>query len=132
MNPLNPERHPTPAGLRRSGAFFVQTKISTRHGHLSDEHQEQIRQKLKRLENHFGRLMMIEVIVDVANDDKHVEVLVSAEHKHDFVATESAKELGTAVDRALDRVDQQLRKYKERIQDHRHTPPMSGEPKPPK
>ena len=110
----------------------MQTKITTRHGHLSDEHQEQIRQKLTRLENHFSRLMMIEVIVDVAGDDKHVEVLVSAEHKHDFVATESAKELGTAVDRALDRVDQQLRKYKERIQDHRHTPPMSGEAKPPK
>ena len=110
----------------------MQTKITTRHGHLSDEHQEQIRQKLARLENHFDRLMMIEVIVDVAGADKKVEVLVSAEHKHDFVAAESAKELGVAVDRALDRVDQQLRKYKERIQDHRHTPPMSGEAKPPK
>jgi putative sigma-54 modulation protein len=110
----------------------VQTKITTRHGHLSDEHQEQIRTKLKRIENHFDRIMMIEVIVDIGNGDKKVEVQISAEHKHDFVATESAKELGTAVDRALDRVDQQLRKYKERIQDHRHTPPMSGEAKPPK
>ena len=108
----------------------MQITITTRHGHLSDEHQEQIRQKLKRLENHFDRLMMISVICDVAGDDKHVELQVSAEHKHDFVASESAKELGAAVDRALDRVDQQLRKYKERIQDHRRTPPMSGDAKP--
>ena len=88
----------------------MQIKITTRHGHLSDEHQEQIREKLKRLENHFERLMSIEVICDIGNDDKHVELQVSAEHKHDFVAAESAKELVTAFDRALDRVDQQLRK----------------------
>ena len=105
----------------------MQIKVTTRHGHLSEEHQAQIREKVSRIQNHFARLMMIEVIVDVKEDSRHVELLVSAEHKHDFVASGEAAELGAAVDVALDRVDHQVRKYKEKIQDHRHTPPMGGE-----
>src|SRR5204862_1616615 len=65
--------------------------------------------------------------VDVKDDEKIVELQVSAEHKHDFVATERSKDLLTAVDLVLDKIDQQIRKYKDKIQDHRHTPPMGGE-----
>ena len=105
----------------------MQIKVTTRHGHLSDEHQELIREKVRRLENHFPRLMMIEVIIDPTNDHKKVELLVSAEHKHDFVASETHKDLIAAVDLVLDKLDQQVRKYKEKIQDHRRTPPMGGD-----
>lgn len=105
----------------------MQVKVTTRHGHLSDEHQETIRDKVSRLQNHFPRLMMIEAIVDVKDDDKVVELLVSAEHKHDFVATERNKDLFAAVDLVLDKLDHQIRKYKEKIQNHRRTPPMGGE-----
>lgn len=105
----------------------MQIKVTTRHGQLSDEHQTLIREKVGRLVNHFPRLMMIEAIVDVKDDEKIVELQVSAEHKHDFVATERSKDLLTAVDLVLDKVDQQVRKYKEKIQNHRRTPPMGGE-----
>src|SRR5205085_2132413 len=96
----------------------VQIKITTRHGHLSEEHQEKIREKADKLLHLFPRLMMIEVIVDVADDDKVVEFFVSAEHKHDFVATERDKELFAAVDKCLHKLEQQVRKYKEKIQNH--------------
>jgi ribosome-associated translation inhibitor RaiA len=46
--------------------------------------------------------MMIEAIVDVKDDEKIVELQVSAEHKHDFVATERSKDLLTAVDLVLE------------------------------
>ena len=105
----------------------VQVKVTTRHGHLSEEHQEMIRTKVDRLIHHFPRLMMIEAVVDVKDDMKSVELLVSAEHKHDFVAREQNKELFAAVDLVVDKLDQQVRKYKEKIQDHRRTPPMGGE-----
>jgi putative sigma-54 modulation protein len=105
----------------------VQIKVTTRHGQLNDEHQKIIREKLSRLLTHFPRLMMIEAIVDVKDDEKIVELQVSAEHKHDFVATERSKDLLTAVDLVLDKLDHQIRKYKDKIQDHRHTPPMGGE-----
>jgi putative sigma-54 modulation protein len=100
----------------------VQIKISTRHGHLSEEHQEHIREKAGKLLHYFQRLMMIEVLVDLQDDEKLVEILVSAEHKHDFVASERSKDLLTAVDLVVAKLEGQVRKYKEKLQNHRRTP----------
>ena len=101
----------------------MQIKISARHGHLSEATQQFIRDKAEKLLNHFGRLTIIEVTVDLKNEQqKMVEFVVSAEHKHDFVAREVNGEMQVAVDRALDKVVHQLRRYKEKIQDHRRTP----------
>jgi putative sigma-54 modulation protein len=100
----------------------VQIKIAARHGHLSDSAQQVIRDKAQKLTHFFERLTMIEVTVDLKDDIKIAEFLVQAEHKHDFVARESNGEIQVAVDLALDKVIHQLRRYKEKIQDHRRTP----------
>src|ERR1043166_9286131 len=68
---------------RLSRSVYVQIKISARHGHLSDEIQNHIREKANKLLHYFQRIMMIEVTVDVKDEEKLVEFLVSAEHKHD-------------------------------------------------
>jgi putative sigma-54 modulation protein len=65
---------------------------------------------------------MIEVTVDLKEDEKWVEFLVQAEHKHDFVARERNGDILAAVDLVLDKLVTQLRRYKEKIQDHRRTP----------
>jgi putative sigma-54 modulation protein len=101
----------------------VQIKISVRHGHLNGEAQAFIRDKADKLPHLFERLTMIEVTVDLSHKDlKTVEFVVQAEHKHDFVGRESHAELLSAVEGALCKVEAQLRRYKERIQDHRRTP----------
>ena len=101
----------------------MQIKITTRHGHLTEELQEHIRQKANKLTHFFQRLMMIEVLVDFQNDEMMVEFLVSAEHKHYFVASELNKDLLAAVDLVLDKLEKQVRKYKEKVQDHRRNLP---------
>ena len=100
----------------------MQIKISARHGHLSDANQQFIREKAEKLLHIFQRLTMIEVLVDFKEDDTLVEFLVSAEHKHDFVASERNKDILAAVDLVLHKLEQQVRKYKDKIQDHRRTP----------
>ncbi|HEY1381103.1 MAG TPA: ribosome-associated translation inhibitor RaiA [Gemmataceae bacterium] len=104
----------------------MQVKISARHGHLSDSAQETIRDKAQKLLHYFERLTFIEVTVDLQEDAKTVEVLATAEHKHEFVARETNGEAQVALDMALDKVVHQLRRYKEKIQDHRRTPPAGG------
>lgn len=97
----------------------MQVSISARHGQLSDASREKISAKFDKLTRIFERLTAINVTVDLENKDSLVvEVLVSAEHKHDFVAQEQAGELMTAVDAAVHKLEQQLRKYKEKVQDH--------------
>lgn len=98
----------------------MQIKISTRHGKLSDATQEKLTAKLQKLTHFFERLTSIELTVDLEHNDKPaVELRVSAEHKHDFVATAQAPELMAAFDAVLDKIEQQIRKYKEKVQEHR-------------
>jgi putative sigma-54 modulation protein len=89
---------------------------------LSDPVQQIIRDKAEKLLHFFERLTMIQVTVELRKDDRWVEFLVQAEHKHDFVARESNHDVLAAVDLALDKLEGQLRRYKEKIQDHRRTP----------
>lgn len=106
----------------RQGVKSVQIKISARHGHLSEETQQFIHEKAQKLLHFFNRLTMIEATVDLQADPKVVELVVQAEHKHDFVARETHPELLVAIDRAVDKMEGQLRRYKEKIQDHRRNP----------
>ncbi|MSQ94345.1 MAG: ribosome-associated translation inhibitor RaiA [Gemmataceae bacterium] len=100
----------------------MQIKISTRHGHLTEELQEHIRDKAGKLLHFFQRLTMIEIVVDLKDEETYIEFLVSAEHKHDFVASERNKDLLAAVDLVLNKLATQVRKYKEKVQDHHRTP----------
>jgi putative sigma-54 modulation protein len=96
----------------------VQVRISARHGTISDETQAKITAKVEKLSRLFERLTSIEITVDLERRDAPiVDLRVSAEHKHDFVANVQTSELLAAVDMALHKLEQQLRKYKQRIQD---------------
>ncbi|OHB75653.1 MAG: ribosomal subunit interface protein [Planctomycetes bacterium RBG_16_64_10] len=95
----------------------MQVTIATRHGQLSETTQAKITEKVQRLSRIFERLTAIDVTVDLEDrETPHVDIKVSAEHKHDFVATQGSANLMASVDGALHKLEQQLRKYKERIQ----------------
>ncbi len=101
----------------------MQIKISVRHGHLSDTVLQLIRDKADKLPHFFERLTMIEVTVDLKNEhSKVVEFVVQAEHKHDIVARETHDDILAAVDLVMAKLEGQLRRYKEKIQDHRRRP----------
>ncbi len=104
----------------------MQIKVSARHGHLGEDSQRFIEEKAQKLLRIFERLTSIEITVDLGDQEgRHqVEFLVSAEHKHDFVARETHGDIRAAVDLVIAKLEKQLRKYKEKVQDHRRTPPM--------
>lgn len=96
----------------------MQIKISTRHGTLSDQTRAKITSKVDKLTRIFDRLSEIAVTVDLEHrDDPTVDLKVSAEHKHDFVSTVRAGELMSSVDQVVHKLEQQLRKYKKKIQE---------------
>jgi putative sigma-54 modulation protein len=101
----------------------VQIKISTRHGHLSEATRAKITAKLEKLSRLFERLTAIELTVDLEHsEDPEVDLKVSAEHKHDFVATDRSGNLMVSLDNATHKLEQQLRKYKEKVLDRHRTP----------
>lgn len=96
----------------------MQVNISARHGHLSDATRSKIAAKVEKLERLFERLSAIEVTVDLEHEQNPtVDVRVSAEHKHDFVAAEQSTNLMAALDGVIHKLEGQLRKYKEKVQE---------------
>ena len=94
-------------------------EISTRHGGLGPEQQGYLRDKAEKLLKYFGRLMAIEVEVEHQKLAWQVEILVSAEHKHDFVAREQGPTPEAATDQCVHKIEHQLRRYKEKVQRHK-------------
>lgn len=103
----------------------VQLDISIRHGRLSEASQAKLKSKAEKLGRYFERLTAIEIIVDLSDEQSpQVDVKVSAEHKHDFVAHHKSENLMKSFESAVQKIEQQLRKYKEKVQE-RHRNPQS-------
>ena len=101
----------------------MQIKISTRHGRISDQTQEKITAKMEKLSRFFERLTAIEVTIDLEHrDTPAVDLKVSAEHKHDFVASDRSENLLGSIDNVVVKMEQQLRKYKQKVQDRHRGP----------
>ena len=99
----------------------MQIKVSARHGQLSPASQSKISAKVSRLKRYFDRLTALNVTVDLGNAElPEVEIVASAEHFHPMVSREHAPLLWRSVDGAVQKLEQQLRKHKEKVHDHKH------------
>ena len=97
----------------------MQVAVTCKHGQLSANQQEYISQKAEKLLNYFERVTAIQVTVTFENGGVRVEILVDAEHKHNFVANDHGDDVAPTFDVTLQKMEQQIRKYKEKLQDHR-------------
>jgi putative sigma-54 modulation protein len=103
----------------------VQVAIACRHGSIKPDLDEYIRTKSEKLLTYFERVTAIQVTLDFDHDNVNVEILVDAEHKHNFVARAEGAEAGATFDQTLHKMEQQIRKYKEKVQDHRRDRPLN-------
>jgi putative sigma-54 modulation protein len=103
----------------------VQVAITCRHGNIPQETHDYLSRKSEKLLNYFERVTSIEVTIDFEGDRVKCEIHVDAEHKHDFIASDMGDEPGPTFDRALHKMEQQIRKYKEKLTDHRRDPSLA-------
>ncbi len=111
----------------------MQVAITCRHGSIDDQTRDYITEKSTKLLKFFERVTEIDVTVDFeANNRVSVEILVDTEHKHNFVASvESSGEVKAIFDTALHKMEKQMRRYKQKVQDHRRDKPASEIAAPP-
>jgi putative sigma-54 modulation protein len=100
----------------------MQVSVSARHGNLQPGDQELIEDKAGKLRRLYDRINAIEVTVDLENLDKpSVEIQVSAEHADDCVASADATTVIAALDAVIPKVEQQIRRLKQKKTGHRAT-----------
>lgn len=98
----------------------MQTTIAARHGHLSTSAQEKITEKVEVVRKFFDRVTAISVTVDLEHRERaQVELRVRAEHHDEFVAIDEASTVFAALDGVIDKMENQLRRFKERLKEHR-------------
>jgi putative sigma-54 modulation protein len=102
--------------------FSMQISVSVRHGEMQPGDQPLIEEKVEKLRRLFDRVNAIEVVIDMKQlDNPTVELRVSAEHAPDCLASAEATTVLAALDLAIPKIEQQLRRTKEKMTGHRAT-----------
>ncbi|MEX0718686.1 MAG: ribosome-associated translation inhibitor RaiA [Planctomycetaceae bacterium] len=97
----------------------MQVAIACRHGNIKPDAEDHIRRKAEKLLTYFERVTAIQVTVAFEKDRVSVEIVVDAEHRNNFVAEVTGEDVPSTFDRALAKMEQQIRRYKDRLQEHR-------------
>ena len=112
----------------------MRISVSTRHGHLASETQEKIGHKLEKLTRFHDKISSADVTVDLKEGgDPSVELCVAVDGTSKFVSHTHGSDLLGAVDGAVHKLLEQLRRHKEKVIDqhrvagHRHFPEMKSQ-----
>ncbi len=92
-------------------------QISGHHVEVTPALREYVETKLNPVVSHFDRVTAVNVILSVEKLKQKAEVTVHVPGKDLFVE-ESADDLYAAIDSMFDKLDRQVQKYKQKMQDH--------------
>jgi len=105
---------------------FMNLTISGHHLEVTQALHNHVVQKLERVLRHFDQVVDVKVTLSIENN-KEKERRQLAECKihvpgGDLFAQSSHEDLYAAVDELVDKLDRQVAKHKDRVQQHQHTP----------
>ena len=86
-----------------------------------------VTEKMQKLVRHFDQVSSINVILNVEKLQQQAEATVTAAGRTLF-ATDSAMDMYASIDGLVDKLDRQVRRYKDRITDHHHVKHQPMEP----
>jgi len=97
-------------------------EITARHMNSAPEAKAYAEEKATRLMDIFPRVEHIHVILDVEKHRHEAEIVIQAKNHIRVEASETSDDLVNSVDVAFERAEKQLRKLREKVQDHRIKP----------
>lgn len=105
----------------------MQVTVSGRHMGVNNALRDYCEKKAERLVRFYDRIQSIEVVLDGRNGKHSAEMIVHSEGTSPFVAHELHDDVFAAVDLLLDKVEEQIRRHKEKLRNRKH-PPKPAEP----
>jgi putative sigma-54 modulation protein len=106
----------------------MQITVKGRHMGVTDALRGYCQEKADRLPRFLDRIQSIEVVLD-GHEGLHIaELIVHSAGATPFVAKEQHADAFAAIDLVMDKIEEQLRRYKERHRNRKHPPRATGEP----
>ena len=96
----------------------MQVSITGRHVNVTSNIKDHVNEKLERCLGIFPRIESIRVILDQENRDYVSEVVVQASNHIRVNSTENSENLYDAIDRSIEHAERQMRKHRDKVQDH--------------
>lgn len=98
--------------------------INGRNVQVTDGMRNYLMEKLAKLDRYGTRIIDITVTMDIQRFEHHVDITVKL-NQIKIKSTASSENMYASIDKAVDKIQAQLRKYKQRIQDH-HAKPLEA------
>ena len=105
----------------------MQINITGHHVEVSPALRAYVTEKMQKLVRHFDQVNSVNVILNVEKLQHQAESTVNAGGRTLF-ATDSASDMYASIDGLVDKLDRQVRRYKDRLTDHHHARPEIMEP----
>jgi putative sigma-54 modulation protein len=96
----------------------MEFNITARHVKLTPAIADYVQKKLEKAKRYFDHLIWTQVILDVEKN-RHIAEIVIHATGHTFTAKEESTDLYAAIDLASDKIDEQLKRFKERRRSRR-------------
>lgn len=96
--------------------------MTGKHIEITDAIRDHAQGKVDKLPRYFDSISQVEIIVDGSDGGQQsVEIIVHAEHSELFVAKETGPDTYTCIDKAVHKLEAQLRKAKEKQRSHKRS-----------
>lgn len=97
----------------------MQLNITGQHIEVTDSLRAYVTEKVSRLERHFDNIVSAHVVLDVAKNNHTAEASLNiAGGGKAIVAGATEPDLYAAIDMMTDKLDRQVIRHKEKLQDH--------------
>ncbi|MFS1522533.1 ribosome hibernation-promoting factor, HPF/YfiA family [Microbulbifer sp. 2304DJ12-6] len=96
----------------------MQINISGHHVDITPPMRSYCENKLEKLSRHYGKITNAQVILSVEKLIQKAEARVHI-NGHDLCAGSEDSDMYAAIDALTDKLDRQLKKHKEKLQNHR-------------
>lgn len=94
--------------------------ITERHTSVTAAVKEYATEKAGKLVRFYDRISSIDIILDGANDQAGVEMIVKVDGADDFIAHQNGGDYFAGVDMVLDKLERQITKHKEKQRNRKH------------
>lgn len=108
----------------------MQINITGHHVEVTPALRAYVNEKLSRISRHFDHVISINVVLNVEKHRNDAEATLHAAGKSLF-ANASDADMYAAIDALIDKLDKQVKRYKDRLQDHQasrddHSAPLGS------
>ena len=94
--------------------------VTGRHVDITPALKTFAEEKANKLTKYYDLIQEIEVVIDAQKAGTTVEMIVNAEHKNEFIATDSTGDAYASIDACVQKLERQLTEHKKKHRNRKH------------